>query len=501
MGEIPMNSVSLIFSSPPYNIGKSYEKRDSLSNYLAGQRAVILALCQRLKPGGSLCWQVGNYVLDGEITPLDLVVHQNFVDGGLVLQKRFVWTYGHGLHCQKRFSGRYETVSWYTRGQIEPISVPATYPFLVNEWRTLIMDIPNVKSNHIEKTEHPCQFPVELVERFVVVLTKQGDVVLDPYCGSGSAVIAAVRHGRRGIGIDILSKYIRSAESRVNRLRRGVLGLREMGTRIHQPSSSDKVATKPSSWQNVLNASLSAEDEFPFTRTDRSISLDAATAASEVHRAVPEKFSFIAVKLGKLDASVVASVLPHVLSKTSNICLIFDHGEHGFNVEDCLALQTFSDFQTRNRIVMRTHDRDSFSSVLWMTTGEYYFDLDAVRVPSKYPGKRSSSTGNLSGNPLGKNPSDVWRDCCGKCDYCFGLGLCHWKRLLRALSSPGDTMLLISTDKPATGLYEVAAEVNRSVFSLSIGERKREREEGGLSSSSRKKRERSERLREKEGRD
>ena len=95
---------------------------------------------------------------------------------------------------------------------------------------------PNVKSNHPEKTEHPCQFPVELVERLVLSMTNPGDTVFDPYVGSGSSVIASVLHGRIGVGVDIEEKYITIAKQRLKKFKLGELKLRPMTKPIYDPS-------------------------------------------------------------------------------------------------------------------------------------------------------------------------------------------------------------------------------------------------------------------------
>lgn len=75
--------------------------------------------------------------------------------------------------------------------------------------------IPNVKANHVEKTIHPCQFPVELIERLVLALTNKGDWVLDPYIGVGTTAIAALIHERRAIGAEILPEYVEIARKRI----------------------------------------------------------------------------------------------------------------------------------------------------------------------------------------------------------------------------------------------------------------------------------------------
>ncbi|MGH7112635.1 MAG: DNA-methyltransferase, partial [Stellaceae bacterium] len=115
MRSLPTESMKLIVTSPPYNLGKEYEKRRSKEQYLAQQKAVIKEAVRLLHPAGSICWQVGNYVENGEIEPLDIILYPFFKDETLQLRNRIIWTYGHGLHCQNRFSGRYETILWFTK--------------------------------------------------------------------------------------------------------------------------------------------------------------------------------------------------------------------------------------------------------------------------------------------------------------------------------------------------------------------------------------------------
>ena len=112
---MPNESVKLIITSPPYNIGKIYENPVSLEDYLETQMTIIDELIRVLHPEGSVCWQVGNYVNKGEIVPLDIPFYNIFKKHGLKLRNRMVWTFGHGLHASKRFSGRYETILWFTK--------------------------------------------------------------------------------------------------------------------------------------------------------------------------------------------------------------------------------------------------------------------------------------------------------------------------------------------------------------------------------------------------
>ena len=256
MRGLASGSMKLIVTSPPYNIGKEYERRLPLDAWLCAQDEVIGECVRLLDSSGSLCWQVGNYVDDGEVVPLDSILYPVFKRHGLRLRNRIVWHFGHGLHCSKRLSGRYETINWFTKGDgytfhLDPIRVPAKYPgkrhFKGPNMGKLsgnpkgknpsdVWEFPNVKSNHIEKTDHPCQFPVELVERLVLSMTDPGDAVFDPYMGVGTSVVAALRHGRRGYGCDIVPEYVEIAWRRVRALREGRLQTRPMGKPIYDPS-------------------------------------------------------------------------------------------------------------------------------------------------------------------------------------------------------------------------------------------------------------------------
>lgn len=257
MRSLPDESIKLIITSPPYNIGKSYERRNSLEAYTQAQAKVIKECMRILHPEGSICWQVGNYVAkSGEIYPLDIVLYPLFKNHGLYLRNRIIWHFEHGLHCSKRFSGRYETILWFTKSEdynfdLDIIRVPAKYPlkkyFKGPKKGQLsgnpkgknpgdVWIIPNVKANHVEKTTHPCQFPVELAERFVLSMTLPEDKVLDPYMGVGSAVIAAIKNGRHGYGCDTEQKYVDIAWERVQSLRLGKLKTRPINRPIYDPN-------------------------------------------------------------------------------------------------------------------------------------------------------------------------------------------------------------------------------------------------------------------------
>ena len=226
----------LVVTSPPYNLGKSYEpERLALNDYINWQDHIIEEVAPRVKVNGHICWQVGNYVDNGAVEPLDVWLHPLFKARNLQLRNRVIWRYGHGLHCRRRFSGRYEVVLWYTVSDrytfnLDAVRIPAKYPrkrhykgpnagkysgHIDGKNPEDVWDIPNVKGNHCEKTKHPCQFPVGLAERLVLALTRKNGRILDPFCGVGSAGVAAALHGRRFLGCDKHAPYLEVAQQRI----------------------------------------------------------------------------------------------------------------------------------------------------------------------------------------------------------------------------------------------------------------------------------------------
>jgi adenine-specific DNA-methyltransferase len=281
--QIPDKSIDLVVTSPPYNLGKQYETRTSIEQYLATQEQLLHRIVGKLAETGSICWQVGNFVHDGEVFPLDMYYYPIFKRLGLKLRNRVVWYFGHGLHASKRFSGRYETLLWFTKSDsytfnLDPVRIPSKYPgkrhfkgpntgkpsgnpngknpsdiweLIAEDWESCLWDIPNVKSNHPEKTEHPCQFPVELVERCVLALTNPGDIVFDPFAGVGTSVIAAIKHGRRAIASEQDADYCQMAKERIEQWQAGVLKVRPLGKPVHQPSGREKVSQIPDEWRQT----------------------------------------------------------------------------------------------------------------------------------------------------------------------------------------------------------------------------------------------------------
>lgn len=275
--EIPSGQARLVITSPPYNIGKKYEKRVPFQDYLCQQRDTIRECVRILAANGSLCWQVGNHISqDGEVHPLDIPIYRICKRLRLKLRNRIVWCFEHGLHSRRRLSGRYETILWFTKRDnyifnLDPIRIPQKYPgkkyfkgpkigqYSCNPLGKNpgdVWTIPNVKHNHVEKTKHPCQFPIELVERLVLALTNPGDLVVDPYMGVGSTACAAVLSNRRAAGADTVREYLATARERVKHAFDGRLRRRPLGRPIYQPKPTDLIAQRPPRKEGGTSLSL-----------------------------------------------------------------------------------------------------------------------------------------------------------------------------------------------------------------------------------------------------
>lgn len=259
-------SVDLIVSSPPYCMGKEYDRSLQVEDFIADHQKLAPLLVRALKPGGSVCWQVGHHVKNGVVVPLDALAYPIFAaQSDLLLRNRIVWTFGHGVHASRRFSGRHETILWFTKGRhyefnLDSVRVPQKYPGKRHykgpqkgEWSgnplgknpSDVWDIPNVKAQHPEKSQHPCQFPVALVQRLVRALTLPNALVVDPFMGSGTSAVAAVIEGRSFAGSEIDEGYVSIARRRIRELERGNLKYRPLDQPIHTPNGNEQVARIP----------------------------------------------------------------------------------------------------------------------------------------------------------------------------------------------------------------------------------------------------------------
>lgn len=260
-------SINFTLTSPPYCIGKAYDIHTTIDGFIEINKPIIQLIYEKTKVGGSICWQVGHHVINGEIIPLDFIVYELFrqVCPDAKLRNRIIWHFEHGANCSKRFSGRHETILWFTKGKdyffdLDAVRVKQKYPgkkhykgekkgeYSGNPLGKNPGDvwiIPNVKANHIEKTAHPCQFPISLAQRLIKSMCPPDGIVLDPFMGSGSTGAAALIENRKFLGIELDQSYFNIANERLKFAENGTLKYRPIDRPIFDPQKAGSVAKDP----------------------------------------------------------------------------------------------------------------------------------------------------------------------------------------------------------------------------------------------------------------
>ena len=278
--KLPNESVDLVITSPPYCIGKAYEDpHDDIQTFRNQHTQMFDELYRVVKPGGSVCWQIGYHVSNMGVVPLDCIVYDIFTtlsaqrEHPFILRNRIICTFGHGLNSTKRFSGRHETILWFTKGEqnifnLDDVRVPQKYPGKrsyrgpnkgqlsgnpLGKNPSDVWDIPNVKANHLEKTEHPCQFPVAIPQRLIKALTTPNALILDPFMGSGTTGVAALVEGRRFAGSEIVKQYYDISVKRLKDAASGHAKIRE-DKPVVEPNLNAAVAKLPEEFRIIREA-------------------------------------------------------------------------------------------------------------------------------------------------------------------------------------------------------------------------------------------------------
>jgi len=235
LDSLPDGSVDLLVTSVPYNVGKTYGSTagDSLRfTYWMGWMMQVVSEASRvLRDGGVLAFQAGStYDHLDQIVPIDMLMLDTVQKSGLSLQNRIVWQVPHGLTPKRRLAGRHETVIVASKGvpahfnaasARTPQKQPGKRAFKgpnkgsisshpLGAWPTDVWQIANVGHNSPEKVPgHPCQMPEELARRLVQLYTMPGDLVVDPFSGSGTTHAVCIQTGRRFSGCDLMYADLR----------------------------------------------------------------------------------------------------------------------------------------------------------------------------------------------------------------------------------------------------------------------------------------------------
>ena len=226
---LPPGSVDLVYADPPFNTGKTqrasagaYEDAwPDIASWVAWLRERVEATIPALKPTGSILlhvdWRTSHHarlVLDEVLGPDRFVNH-------------LVWAYGLGGSSPRRFARKHDDILFYAldpdRYFFDPPMVPATSQRMKGEMKkaTDVLDIPAINNMAAERCGYPTQKPLALLDLLVRACCPEGGVVLDPCCGSGTALVAAAGAGRRGMGCDLNPDAVRIARGRLGGAGRG----------------------------------------------------------------------------------------------------------------------------------------------------------------------------------------------------------------------------------------------------------------------------------------
>ncbi|BAS29371.1 DNA-methyltransferase [Limnochorda pilosa] len=223
----PANSVDLIHTSPPYNIGKAYKSVDDdrlLDEYIAFLESVVNECYRVLKPDGSFFFQTGyseDAGQDREIVPIDMLTYRLFRDAGFRLWDRVIWYYFGGMSFARKFKNNHETILWWVKpgnGKLAPyFDVDAvreqsrSYDKRNNLWGknpgNVWIEDRVAFGGHRRVTSHIAIYPESVTERIIRACSRPGEVVLDPFAGSGTTPAVARSLGRSWVGIEISEEY------------------------------------------------------------------------------------------------------------------------------------------------------------------------------------------------------------------------------------------------------------------------------------------------------
>lgn len=227
MDEIPDDSIHLMITSPPYNVGKEYDNDLTLDEYLELLTSVFAESYRKLGTGGRACINIANIGRKPYI-PLHAMVIEIMLDLGFLMRGEIIWdksasaggscAWGSWLSASNPVLRDYHeyilifSKESYSKDKRQVKKDTITKDDFI-EWTRSVWTFPAVNAKRIG---HPAPFPIELPHRLINLYSYEEDVVLDPFCGSGTTCIAAAQNNRYYIGYDISEEYIELAKKRIS---------------------------------------------------------------------------------------------------------------------------------------------------------------------------------------------------------------------------------------------------------------------------------------------
>lgn len=227
MDEIPDNSIHLMITSPPYNVGKEYDEDLTLDEYLELLTAVFKQCFKKLVTGGRACINIANIGRKPYI-PLHAMVIEIMLDLGFLMRGEIIWDKSASAGGSCAWGSWMSASNPVLRDYHEYILIFSKDSYSKSrnqekkdtiqrddfiQWTKSVWTFPAVNA---KKIGHPAPFPIELPHRLINLYSYEGDVVLDPFCGSGTTCIAALQNNRKYIAYDINEEYVKLSRKRIN---------------------------------------------------------------------------------------------------------------------------------------------------------------------------------------------------------------------------------------------------------------------------------------------
>lgn len=224
MEELPDNSVHLMVTSPPYNVGKEYDENFTLNEYRAFLKRVWSEVKRVLVPGGRACINIANLGRKPYI-PIHAFIVEDMLDFGFLMRGEIIWNkassgspstaWGSWLSAANpTLRDIHEYILVFSKGMFSRKNIGRKSTISRDEFLEFTKSVWTFPAVSAKEVGHPAPFPVELPYRLIQLYTYEGEVVLDPFMGSGQTAIAAIKTGRHYVGYDIDEKYVKLAERR-----------------------------------------------------------------------------------------------------------------------------------------------------------------------------------------------------------------------------------------------------------------------------------------------
>lgn len=244
MKELPDNSIHLVITSPPYNVGKDYDNNLTLEEYLTFLNRIWREVYRVLVPGGRACVNVANLGRKPYI-PLNGLIAKELIGLGFLMRGEIIWDKSGSASVSTAWGSwqsasnptlrdTHEYILVFSKGTFKREKIAGRESTITKEqFLEFTRSVWVLISESAKKVGHPAPFPVELPYRLIQLYSYANEVVLDPFMGSGQTALAALKAGRRFIGFESVKEYVTLANSRIEQAKTSGTDIAETHEKDH----------------------------------------------------------------------------------------------------------------------------------------------------------------------------------------------------------------------------------------------------------------------------